>query len=161
MNRIRLRERTFKRVAFFSTFGGILVMAIGLQRLVSAGQAWQALVLFVAGALIALISVVLELVPEPRFVVTLYGRQQCSLCDEARAFLLGLRDAYGYDVWEVDVDAVGEAEALANYGDFVPVAVLSADAVAKGEDAELFRFQADVVRTESRLRAVAERKARR
>lgn len=149
MRRWRLREKQFKRVAFASTLGGIVLIAIGLQRLLVAGS-WAQLALFaIPGIALALLSVLAELVPEAGFVVTLYTREGCSLCDAARAFLVGKKGEYDYDLWEVDVDADPKA---AHYSDHVPVAT------ARGE--ELFRLAPDYVRLEARLRELADRRVR-
>ena len=147
-----MRERSFKRVAFASTLVGIALMAVGLQRLLLAGDWVLFLVLFAAGGALALLSVVIDIVPEPGFTLTLYTREGCSLCEAAKAFLVGKKDEYGYDLWEVDVDK--DEEALAKYSDLVPVAI-----VGKGE--ELFRLAPDYPRLEARLRELADRRLRR
>jgi hypothetical protein len=151
MRKLRLRERAFKRVAFASTLGGIVLIAIGLQRLLTAGAWLQFLVLAALGVAVALVSVVIELVPEPGFVVTFYTREGCSLCEAARAFLVGKKQEYDFDVWEVDVDQ--DAAAGARYSDWVPVATV-------GEE-ELFRLAPDYPRLEARLRALADVRLRR
>lgn len=151
MRRLRMRERTFKRVAFASTLGGIVLMAVGLQRLLIAGEWIVFLVLFALGAALALLSVVVEIVPEPGFTVTLYTREGCSLCEAARAFLVGKKGEYDYDLWEVDVDA--DPEANRRYSDFVPVATVGKE--------ELFRLAPDYPRLEARLRELADRRLRR
>lgn len=151
MRRLRLRERTFKRVAFASTVAGLVVMAVGLSQGLLAGRWLAALVLFAAGGALALLSVFTEVEPEAGFVVTLYAREGCSLCEAARAFLVGKKAEYDYDVWEVDVDK--DPEALGRYGDWVPVATV-------GEE-ELFRLAPDYPRLEARLRALADARLRR
>ena len=152
MRRLQMRERSFKRVAFATTLGGIVLMAVALQRLLLAGDWVLFLVLFAAGALLALLSVVIDIVPEPGFTVTLYTREGCSLCDAAKAFLVGKKEEYDFDLWEVDVDR--DEEAHRRYSDFVPVAT-----VGKGE--ELFRLAPDYPRLEARLRELADRRVRR
>lgn len=151
MARPRMRERPFKRMAFVTTLGGIVLMAVGLQRLVLAGDWALFLVLFALGAGLALASVVVEIVPEPGFTVTLYTRQGCSLCEAAKAFLVGKKTEYDYDLWEVDVDA--DEEAGRRYSDFVPVAVVGKE--------ELFRLAPDYPRLETRLRELADKRVRR
>lgn len=151
VQRIRLRERTFKRVAFATTVAGLVVMAIGLQQLLVAGRWLASLALFLAGGALAMVSVVIEPTREPGFVVTFYTREGCSLCDAARDFLVGKSSEYGFDVWLVDVDqdaAAGEA-----YGDVVPVAKVGGE--------ELFRLAPDYPRLEARLRALADARLRR
>lgn len=146
-----MRERQFKRVAFASTLVGILLIAIGLQRLLVARSFGQLLLFAVPGVALALLSVLVEIVPEPGFVVTLYTREGCTLCDAARAFLVGKKAEYDFDVWEVDVDQ--DAAAGARYSDWVPVATV--------KDEELFRLAPDYPRLEARLRDLAERRMRR
>ena len=151
MRKLRLRERQFKRVAFASTLVGVVLIAVGLQRLLTVGSWIQFALLAVAGGALALVSVVIEIVPEPGFVVTLYTRQGCTLCEAARAFLVGKKTEYDFDVWEIDVDQ--DAAANARYSDWVPVATIG--------DEELFRLAPDYPRLESRLRAHADARLRR
>ncbi|HET6403035.1 MAG TPA: glutaredoxin family protein [Candidatus Thermoplasmatota archaeon] len=151
MKRLRLRERQFKRVAFASTLGGIVLIAVGLQRLLVAGSWTQLALLALPGIALALVSVFLEIVPEAGFTVTLYTREGCSLCDAARAFLVGKKSEYDYDLWEVDVDK--DEKAGARYSDWVPVATV--------RDEELFRLAPDYVRLEARLRELADARVRR
>lgn len=151
MPRPRLRERAFKRVAFASTLGGIVLMAIGLQQLLLAGDWVSFLVLFAVGGALALVSVVIDVVPEPGFTVTLYTREGCSLCEAARDFLVGKKSEYDFDLWEVNVDKDPEAERL--YSDYVPVAVVGKE--------ELFRLAPDYPRLERRLRELADKRVRR
>lgn len=151
MRKLRLRERQFKRLSFATTILGIVLIAVGLQRALVAQQWGAALALVALGVAIALSSVLLEIVPEPGFVVTLYTRAGCTLCEAARAFLVGKRQEYDFDVWEIDVDA--DAAAGARYSDWVPVAVV-------GEE-ELFRLAPDYVRLEGRLKTLADQRVRR
>ncbi|HUR69851.1 MAG TPA: glutaredoxin family protein [Candidatus Thermoplasmatota archaeon] len=150
MRKLRLRERQFKRVAFATTLAGIVLIAVGLQQLLVAHRVFAFLAFAAVGTAIALSSAYLEIVPEAGFVVTLYSREGCSLCDAARAFLVGKKSEYDYDVWEVDVDRDASA---AHYSDFVPVAAVG--------DEELFRLAPDYVRLEARLRALADARLRR
>ena len=146
-----MREKQFKRVAFASTVGGIVLIAIGLQRLM-VGRSWLQLALFaIPGIALALLSVFVEIEAEAGFVVTLYTREGCSLCDAARAFLVGKKSEYDFDVWEIDVDK--DTAANARYSDWVPVATV--------QDEELFRLAPDYVRLDSRLREFAEQRLRR
>lgn len=165
MRKLRLRERAFKRVAFASTLVGILLIAVALQRLLTAGAWLQFAILGALGVAVALVSVVVELVPEAGFVVTLYTREGCTLCDAARAFLVGKKQEYDFDLWEIDVD--GDAAANARYSDWVPVATVGTPGTrgggaqgASGEE-ELFRLAPDYPRLESRLRALADARLRR
>lgn len=146
-----MRERTFKRVAFATTILGVVLMAVGLQQGLTAGRWLLALALFVGGGGVALSSVVMEIVPEAGFTVTLFTRKGCTLCEAARAFLVGKKDEYDYDLWEVDVD--DDPLAQAKYSDWVPVATV--------KDEELFRLAPDYPRLEARLRALADARVRR
>lgn len=151
MKKWRVRERAFKRIAFATTLGGIAIMAIGLEQALLAGRIVISVLLFVLGGAVALSSVLLEVVPEPGFTITLYTRDGCTLCDAARDYLVGKRAEYDYDIWEVNVDH--DAEANARYSDWVPV--------AKVADEELFRVSPDYPRLELRLRALADERVRR
>ena len=166
MERWRVRERTFKRLSFASTILGVLVMAVALQQALLVGRAALGVALFVAGALVALASVFLEPEPEAGFTVTLYTRQDCSLCDAARAFLVGKKREYDFDVWEIDVDH--DAAAGARYSDWVPVAIVTHVTRGRGRghgrivrDEELFRLAPDYPRLEARLRELADARLRR
>lgn len=151
VKRVRVRERTFKRVAFATTLGGILLIAIGLQQLLVSGRWLAAALLVVAGGAVALVSVLIEPSAEAGFTITLYTREGCVLCDEAQAFLVGKKSEYDYDLWLVDVDA--DAEAGAKYSDWVPVATVGSE--------ELFRLKADYPRLEARLRDFADARVKR
>lgn len=151
MKRWRLREKAFKRVAFASTLVGVVLMAIGLQQGLVNGRWLLTLLLFVGGGALALVSVLIELVPEAGFTVTFYTREGCSLCEAPRDFLRGKKEEYDFDLWEVDVDR--DPKALARYGDWVPVATV-------GEE-ELFRLSPDYPRLERRLRELADARVRR
>lgn len=151
MKKLQLRERQFKRLSFTTTLVGILLIAVGLQRLLVAGQWALAVVLVALGVAVALASVLFEIVPEAGFVVTLYTREGCTLCDAARAFLVGKKQEYDYDLWEIDVDR--DEKAGARYSDWVPVATVG--------DEELFRLAPDYVRLDARLRELADRRLRR
>lgn len=153
MQKRKVRERTFKRVAFFTTLGGLVLMAVGLgQVFLPDANGWLFWPFFVAGLALALVSVFLEPEREPGFAVTLYTREGCSLCEAAQAFLAGKKDEYDYALWLVDVDR--DAAANARYSDWVPVAVLN-------DKEELFRLSPDYPRLEARLRAEADRRVRR
>lgn len=52
-------------------------------------------------------------------VVTVFGREDCHLCEQLRAELEPLRRAYGFEVLWVDVD--GDAALARRYGHKVPV----------------------------------------
>ena len=145
-------ERTFKRVAFWSTALGLVVMAAGLHALVVERAFLRFVTLFLAGGALASSSVLLRPRAEPGFTVELYTREGCSLCEEARLWLEAKAPEYDYALWLTDVDR--DAALQARYGDFVPVAVLD------GKE-ELFRLQADYPALERRLRRRADRRVRR
>lgn len=83
-----------------------------------------------------------------RFTVTLYTREGCATCREAREYLEQWRDAYGFDVWEEDVDA--NATLKAQWSDWVPVGMVG--------DEELFRLSLDPATVEPRLARLARRR---
>jgi Glutaredoxin-like domain (DUF836) len=152
MRKLKVREKRFKRIAFFSTVGGLVLMAIGLQQLFLPEGHWYVFApLFALGSALALVSVAIEPEREPGFTVTLYTREGCSLCEEAQAWLAAKKDEYDYALWLVDVDQ--DKAAGARYSDWVPVATV-------GEE-ELFRLQADYPRLEARLRREADKRVRR
>lgn len=151
MKRWRIRERAFKRISFVTTLGGVALMAVGLGAGLLWGSPALAVLLFLLGGAVALSSVRLEVVPEAGFTIALYTREACTLCDAARAFLVGKRAEYDYDVWEVDVDH--DADAKARWSDWVPVAMVG--------DEVLFRAVPDYPRLEMRLRALADERVRR
>jgi glutaredoxin len=63
-------------------------------------------------------------------VVTLYGREGCHLCDEARDMLLALRDsADGFELREVDIDA--DDELHARFLERIPVVEIDGEPVAE------------------------------
>src|SRR5437870_3964412 len=103
VRRMPVRERTFKRLALATTLVGVVVMAIALEQALLVGRLALGALLFALGGAVALTSVVVEPIPEPRFVVTLYTREGCTLCDAARDFLVGKKSEYDFDIWLVDV----------------------------------------------------------
>jgi hypothetical protein len=151
MRKWRVRERTFKRVSFASTLGGVILIAIALQQWLLLGRALLAVPLFLGGAVLALLSVVIEPTPEAGFVVTLYTRDGCTLCEAARDFLVGKKAEYDYDLWEVDVDK--DAAAGAMWSDWVPVATV--------KDEVLFKLAPDYPRLDARLRELADARLKR
>ncbi|MGH2986273.1 MAG: glutaredoxin family protein [Solirubrobacterales bacterium] len=73
------------------------------------------------------------------FVVTLYGRDGCHLCDEARASILALADELGgIELREVDIDA--DEGLLAAYLERIPVVELDGREISELEfDRDAFR----------------------
>ena len=65
---------------------------------------------------------------EPNDRVILYVRQECHLCDAARAVVAEVAEATGAGWAEVDVDE--DPQALAVYGELVPV--VTVDGVQQG-----------------------------
>lgn len=75
---------------------------------------------------------------EPR--VVLYGRAGCHLCDEARPVVAEVAAEAGAQWSEVDVDAPGNEDLVARYGDLVPVVTVD------GVQQAFWRVDADRVR---------------
>ena len=73
----------------------------------------------------------------------LYTRDDCHLCDEAKAALAVLHGSARFEVEERDVD--DQAQWVAAYGDDVPVGVV-------GED-KVFKHRVDPQRLRKALRA--------
>lgn len=64
-----------------------------------------------------------------RVVVTLYTREGCHLCDEARAAMLPLIQLTGAELCEIDID--DDAELRAIYNESVPVIFVGVDFFAR------------------------------
>jgi glutaredoxin len=62
-------------------------------------------------------------------VVTLYGRPDCHLCDEAREQLLALRDERGFELREVDIDS--DDRLLATHLERIPVVTVDGEVVSE------------------------------
>jgi hypothetical protein len=73
------------------------------------------------------------------FVVTLYGRDGCHLCDQARASILALADELGeLQLREVDID--DDDRLLAAYLERIPVVELDGREISELEfDCDAFR----------------------
>jgi hypothetical protein len=72
--------------------------------------------------------------------VTLYGRPDCHLCDEARDELLGLRaEGHSFELAEVDIDS--DDELLRSHLERIPVVEV------EGEEVSELAFDEDAVRT--------------
>jgi glutaredoxin len=54
--------------------------------------------------------------------ITLYTREGCHLCDDAKAVLDRVREQTGEDYDEVDI--AGDPDLTADYGDRIPVVLL-------------------------------------
>jgi glutaredoxin len=74
-------------------------------------------------------------------VVTLYGRDECHLCDEALAVLRGLRDELGFELEEIDIET--DDALLRAYLERIPVIALDGE--------ELFDFFVDEAELRRRL----------
>lgn len=141
--RIEVTEKAFKRLTLLTTLLGLLTMAAGLNQLVTHGRWLPFLALFALGGGLASVTVwIVRPRDEPGFIIELYVREGCTLCEEPAAWLAAKTREYGYDVWERDVDT--EPALAAQYGDHVPVAVLD------GKE-ELFRLSVDYAALERRL----------
>ena len=77
----------------------------------------------------------------PVKTVTLYGRPDCHLCDEARAALERVRATHPFRLDEIDIE--GDDELLKRYLERIPVVVL--------DGRELFEFFVDEERLRERL----------
>ena len=75
-------------------------------------------------------------------VVTLYGREGCKLCDEARARIEAMREGGAeLELREVDIDR--DDELLARYLELIPVVAVNGDVVSElvlDEDALITRL---------------------
>jgi glutaredoxin len=70
-------------------------------------------------------------------VVTLYTREGCHLCDEAKAAMLPAIAQHKAELREIDIDDDGDLRAM--YNDSVPVIFVGADFFARYRvDAEKF-----------------------
>ena len=67
-------------------------------------------------------------------VVTLYTRQGCHLCDDAKQVLAEARRRTGFDYQEVDID--GDPELRRQYNDEVPVIAING--------AKAFKYRVDL-----------------
>lgn len=74
--------------------------------------------------------------------LTLYGRTYCHLCSDMAEALEPLREALGFSVAVVDVDADPALEA--RFGELVPV-------LADPEDVEICHYFLDIAALRSRL----------
>ena len=74
-------------------------------------------------------------------VVTLYGREGCHLCDDARAGLVELRERVPFSLQEVDIEA--DDDLHRRYLERIPVIALDGE--------ELYDFFLDAADLEARL----------
>lgn len=135
----------YRRLTLGGSVAGAGVFAAGLVVLVQTQKAPLAVGLMLAGVAGALATALLDIRGAPPMLppsLLLLTREECALCDEARALLGELRREVPFDLWEVDVDA--SPELRASYGDVVPVAL------ARGE--EMFRGRCDEARVRAALR---------
>ena len=75
--------------------------------------------------------------------VTLYGRPDCHLCDEARAALERVRATHPFSLAEIDIET--DDELFKRYLERIPVVVLDGE--------ELFEFFVDEDALRAKLRA--------
>ena len=73
--------------------------------------------------------------------VTLYGRPDCHLCDEARDVLLRVREDRPFELLEVDIER--DDELFKRYLERIPVVCLDGE--------ELFDFEVDEAALRHRL----------
>jgi glutaredoxin len=74
-------------------------------------------------------------------VVTVYGRAECHLCDDALALLRRMRDELGFELEEVDIEADDALHRA--YLERIPVIALDGE--------ELFDFFVDEKQLRARL----------
>ncbi|HVL47528.1 MAG TPA: glutaredoxin family protein [Candidatus Thermoplasmatota archaeon] len=141
----RVPERRFKAIAFVTTLAGVALIAGAINAFVFERDIALAIALFVFGVAAGSAHVFVEPVSQPKFSVTLYTREDCALCEEAEALLLGFSGRHGFDVWTEDVDA--DPALAERYGDRVPVAMVG--------ERTLFELEADPARLEADLRRLA------
>jgi len=67
---------------------------------------------------------------EPLAEISLFGRPGCHLCGDMRAALEEFRDALGFSLREVDIDA--DPALTARYGALIPVLVLGGREICHG-----------------------------
>jgi glutaredoxin len=77
----------------------------------------------------------------PPLVVTLYTREGCHLCDEAKVVMLPIIARRNAELREIDID--DDADLRAMYNDSVPVIFVGADFFA--------RYRVDVAKLEKAL----------
>jgi len=73
--------------------------------------------------------------------VTLYGRPDCHLCDEARDILLRVRAEAPFELREIDIE--GDDELFKRYLERIPVVCLDGE--------ELFEYHVDEATLRRRL----------
>ena len=78
----------------------------------------------------------------PPLVVTLYTREGCHLCDEAKAVMLPIIARRNAELREIDIDDAAELRAM--YNDSVPVVFVGVDFFA--------RYRVDVEKFDQALR---------
>jgi glutaredoxin len=67
----------------------------------------------------------------PEIVITLYSRQHCHLCEQAKQSILELQNQYSFRLEEMDID---QSEALTElYGLMVPVIQIDGKMEAYGQ----------------------------
>ncbi len=66
-------------------------------------------------------------------LVTLYGKPDCHLCDQARAVVLAVREERDFELREVDISR--DSELLRDYGERIPVVAV--------DGREHFQFHVD------------------
>ncbi len=71
-------------------------------------------------------------------VVTLFYAQDCSLCEEARAQIAGVRETARFELKEIDITGVPELEAT--YREWLPVVEID------GERAFVYRIDEAALR---------------
>ncbi|MCQ6278761.1 glutaredoxin family protein [Bacillus sp. EB600] len=67
----------------------------------------------------------------PQTTLTLYTRQQCHLCEQAKQAIMELKDEYLFHLEEFDIDQ--NDELTERYGLMIPVVLINGEEVAFGQ----------------------------
>jgi glutaredoxin len=77
-----------------------------------------------------------------QLALTLYTRQQCHLCEQAKEAIMELKDEYSFTIEEIDIDQSDEL--TEKYGLMIPVLLINGKEAGFGQINKFFvrnRFQ--------------------
>jgi glutaredoxin len=77
-----------------------------------------------------------------QLALTLYTRQQCHLCEQAKEAIMELKDEYSFTIEEIDIDQSDEL--TEKYGLMIPVLLINGKEAGFGQINKIFvrnRFQ--------------------
>ncbi|WML54688.1 glutaredoxin family protein [Neobacillus sp. PS3-12] len=77
-----------------------------------------------------------------QLALTLYTRQQCHLCEQAKEAIMELKDEYSFTIEEFDIDQSDEL--TEKYGLMIPVLLINGKEAGFGQINKIFvrnRFQ--------------------